>query len=164
MKHLIVSIILAFVSLVASPVMKAQTESHYTDQEFEQAVELIKKYESLNSAKHWPYVGYGHRVQPGEKFRKGVALTESQADELLRKDLKKLVDYYSKFGKDSLILGVLAYNVGPGNVNKSSIMQLLKSGNRNIRDAFTSMCKYRGKEHKQIKKRRIEEFAALFKN
>lgn len=154
---------MVLMALIAAPTASANNE-FYSEQDFEQAVQLIKKYESLNSAKHWPYVGYGHRVQPGEKFRKGVVLSEAQADELLRKDLKKLVDYYKSFGKDSLLLGVLAYNVGPGRVNKSSIVSLLKSGNRNIKEAFTSICKYKGKVHKKIQSRRIEEFATFFKH
>lgn len=138
--------------------------SHYNSQEFEQAVQLIKKYETLHNASHWPLIGYGHKVQPGEKYTRGKALTEQQADALLRKDLKKFADLYSKYGKDSLLLGVLAYNVGPGKVNNSTVVKLLKSGNRNIKEAFTSLCRYKGKEHKMIKKRRMEEFAALFKH
>ena len=56
---------------------------------FERAVLIIKKFETLHKPKHWPYVGYGHQVQPGEPYRRGVQLTEEQADALLRKDLAK---------------------------------------------------------------------------
>ena len=34
---------------------------------FEKAVTIIKKYETLHQPKHWPLVGYGHKVLPGEK-------------------------------------------------------------------------------------------------
>ena len=136
----------------------------YTAHEFEQAVSLIKKYETLHSARHWPLIGYGHKVLPGEKYKPGHTLSESQADALLRKDLKKLADIYKGYGKDSLLLGVLAYNVGIGRVNNSSVLKLLKSGNRDIKSAFESMCRYKGKVHKQIQKRRIEEFKSLFKH
>ncbi len=142
----------------------ASGHSTYSEHDFEQAVELIKKYETLHAPHHWPLIGYGHKVQPGEKYTKGQKLTEKQADALLRKDLKKFADLYKSYGKDSLLLGVLAYNVGPGRVNKSSVLQLLKDGNRNIREAFEAMCKYKGKIHKQIRARRIEEFQALFKH
>lgn len=138
--------------------------SGYSDHEFEQAVQMIKKYETLHSGAHWPLVGYGHKVLPGETFKKGVKLSEAQADALLRKDLKKFVDLYKSYGKDSLLLGVLAYNIGPGKVNKSTVLQLLKNGNRNIKDAYTSLCRYKGKIHKQIQSRRMEELTTLFKH
>ena len=99
---------------------------------FERAVIIIKKFETLHKPTHWPYVGYGHQVQPGEPYRRGVQLTEKQADALLRKDLRKFVSLYKAYGKDALLLGVLAYNCGPGTVNKSTVLKKLKSGNRNI--------------------------------
>ena len=129
---------------------------------FERAVLIIKKFETMHKPKHWPYVGYGHQVQPGEPYRRGVQLTEAQADTLLRKDLAKFVSLYKDYGKDAVLLGVLAYNCGPGVVNKSSILKKLKSGDRNIFKAYTSHCRYKGKWHKGIHTRRLTEFAALF--
>ena len=129
---------------------------------FERAVLIIKKFETMNKPKHWPYVGYGHQVQPGEPYRRGVQLTEAQADALLRKDLAKFVSLYKDYGKDAVLLGALAYNCGPGVVNKSSILKKLKSGDRNIFQAYTSHCRYKGKWHKGIHTRRLTEFAALF--
>ena len=90
---------------------------------FERAVIIIKKYETLHRPKDYPYVGYGHRVLPGEPYRRGVQLTEKQADALLRKDLRKFISLYKAYGKDALLLGVLAYNCGPGIVNKSTILK-----------------------------------------
>ncbi len=129
---------------------------------FERAVIIIKKFETLHKPKHWPYVGYGHQVQPGEPFRRGVQLTEKQADALLRKDLRKFVSLYKAYGKDALLLGVLAYNCGPGVVNKSTLLKKLKSGNRDIFKSYTSHCRYKGKFHAQLHQRRLTEFAALF--
>lgn len=129
---------------------------------FERAVIIIKKFETLHRPKDYPYVGYGHRVLPGEPYRRGVQLTEKQADALLRKDLRKFVSLYKAYGKDALLLGVLAYNCGPGVVNKSSILKKMKSGNRDIFKAYTSHCRYKGKFHKQLHLRRLTEFAALF--
>lgn len=129
---------------------------------FERAVLIIKKFETLHKPKHWPYVGYGHQVQPGEPYRRGVQLTEAQADALLRKDLAKFCSLYSQYGKDSALLGALAYNCGPGVVNKSSILKKLRSGNRNIFKAYTSHCRYKGKFHKGIHQRRCVEYMALF--
>ena len=129
---------------------------------FERAVLIIKKFETMHKPKHWPYVGYGHQVQPGEPYRRGVQLTEAQADALLRKDLAKFVSLYKDYGKDAVLLGALAYNCGPGVVNKSSILKKLKAGDRNIFKAYTSHCRYKGKPHAGLRKRRITELATLY--
>lgn len=129
---------------------------------FERAVIIIKKFETLHRPKDYPYVGYGHRVLPGEPYRRGVQLTEKQADALLRKDLRKFVSLYKAYGKDALLLGVLAYNCGPGVVNKSSILKKLKSGNRDIFKSYISHCRYKGKFHKQLHQRRTTELIVLF--
>lgn len=129
---------------------------------FERAVIIIKKFETLHRPKDYPYVGYGHRVLPGEPYRRGMQLTEKQADALLRKDLRKFVSLYKAYGKDALLLGVLAYNCGPGVVNKSTVLKKLKSGNRDIFKSYTAHCHYKGKFHKQLHQRRLTEFAALF--
>lgn len=129
---------------------------------FERAVIIIKKFETLHRPKDYPYVGYGHRVLPGEPYRRGVQLTEKQADALLRKDLRKFVSLYKAYGKDALLLGVLAYNCGPGVVNKSTVLKKLKSGNRDIFKAYTAHCHYKGKFHKQLYQRRITEYIVLF--
>ena len=129
---------------------------------FERAVLIIKKFETMHKPKHWPYVGYGHQVQSGEPYRRGVQLTEAQADALLRKDLAKFVSLYKDYGKDAVLLGALAYNCGPGVVNKSSILKKLKAGDRNIFQVYTSHCRYKGKWHKGIHTRRLTELAALF--
>lgn len=129
---------------------------------FERAILIIKKFETLHKPKHWPYVGYGHQVQRGEPYRRGVQLTERQADILLRKDLRKFCALYSQYGNDSILLACLAYNCGPGVVNKSSVLKKLKSGNRNIFKSYTSHCRYKGKFHKQLHQRRIMEIMILF--
>lgn len=129
---------------------------------FERAVIIIKKFETLHKPKHWPYVGYGHQVQPGEPYRRGVQLTEKQADALLRKDLRKFVSLYKAYGKDALLLGVLAYNCGPEVVNKSTVLKRLKAGNRDIFKSYTAHCRYKGKFHKKLNKRRLTEYVALF--
>lgn len=129
---------------------------------FERAVLIIKKFETLHKPKHWPYVGYGHKVQPGEPYRRGCQLTEAQADALLRKDLAKFCALYSQYGKDSVLLGALAYNCGPGIVNKSTVLKKLKRGDRNIFKVYTSHCRYKGKWHKGLYTRRLTELATLF--
>lgn len=130
--------------------------------DFEKAVEIIKKYETLHSARHWPLIGYGHKVLPGEKYRRGKVLSEKEADALLRKDLLKNCAVFRSFGADSLLLGVLAYNIGSGAALRSAVARKLRAGDRDIFDSYVAHSKYRGKTHKQIKSRRIEEFEQLF--
>lgn len=159
----ILILMMAIVTLaVTSPPAIAAKRSIMELPLFERAVLIIKHFETLHKPKHWPYVGYGHQVQPGEPYRRGVQLSEKQADALLRKDLKKFCALYSQYGKDSVLLGALAYNCGPGIVNKSSILKKLKSGNRDIFKSYTAHCRYNGKFHKQLHQRRMTEFAALF--
>ena len=130
---------------------------------FERAVLIIKKFETLHKPKHWPTIGFGHVVQRGEPYRKGIQLTERQADALLRKDLRKFVSLYKHMGeRNAILLGTLAYNIGPGAVNKSSVYRKLKNGNRDIYKEYTAHCHYKGKFHKQLYIRRKTEIVLLF--
>lgn len=142
-----------------------QTEMASANQQisdFDKAVALIKKYEGLHQPKHYPLVGYGHRVLPGEKFNRSKTMSEPEAEKLLRKDLLKNCAVFRAWGPDSLILGVLAYNIGSGNVLRSTVAKKLKAGDRDIYSNYISHARYRGKIHSQIQKRRIEEFETLF--
>lgn len=128
----ILYIVIAMMSLLTSSQVFAATQSCATAQQtqsnkktkrsimelplFERAILIIKKFETLHKPKHWPYVGYGHQVQPGEPYRRGVQLTEAQADALLRKDYAKFCSLYEKYGKDKYLLAALAYNCGPGSL------------------------------------------------
>ena len=60
---------------------------------FERAVCCIRYYEGLHRKKDYPYVGYGHRLQPGERY--SSEMTASEAEALLRKDLKELCSFDS---------------------------------------------------------------------
>ncbi len=150
------------------PPIEAQTKNTSSNalstevSKYEKAVEIIKKYETLHSTRHWPLIGYGHKVLPGEKYSRNRSLSEKEADALLRKDLDKLCKIFRSYGKDSLLLATLAYNIGNGAVSRSSVARKLASGDRDIKANYISHCKYRGKEHAQIKKRRMEEFETLF--
>ena len=158
----ILMILLAIVAVSVTSPAFAQKRNIMELPLFERAVLIIKKFETMHKPKHWPYIGYGHQVQPGEPYRKGVQLTEAQADALLRKDLAKFVSLYKGYGNDAVLLGALAYNCGPGVVKKSSILKKLKAGDRNIFQAYTSHCRYKGKWHKGIYTRRLTELAALY--
>ncbi|MCM1348029.1 MAG: glycoside hydrolase [Firmicutes bacterium] len=169
MKKLVVIIFVTLVVVGAFLNMGAMIQSDSgnatpasTDSLFEVAVGIIKKYETMHQPRHWPLVGYGHLVLPGEKFSRTKAMNEADADALLRKDLLKNCAVFRNWGADSLILGVLAYNIGSGATKKSSVAKKLAAGDRDIYNNYISHCKYRGKPHKGIRQRRIEEFNALF--
>ena len=74
---------------------------------FERAVRCIKFFEGWHTEKHHPYVGYGHQLQPGERFS-ARTMTRRQGEALLRKDLRKFCAMFRKFGKDSLILSEIS--------------------------------------------------------
>lgn len=132
---------------------------------FEAAVACIKRYEGMHDRRHYPYVGYGHKLLEGESF---PVMTEAVADSLLRSDLKKKCAVFRRFGRDSLLLGTLAYNVGEyrllgyGRRPKSRLVQKLEEGDREIRDEYVSFCRYEGKVVASIRQRREEEYRLLY--
>ena len=127
---------------------------------FELAVACIKKYEGLHGPKHHPYVGYGHKLLPGERL--SPRMTERQADRLLRSDLRKLCTMFRGFGRDSLLLAALAYNVGCGKVIKSRMYAKMLRGNRNIYRDYVDFKRWNGKPVPSIERRRKMEYLLLF--
>ena len=76
---------------------------------FERAVVVVKYFEGMHGWKNYPYVGYGHQLQPGERFT--ADMTERQADSLLRADLLSRYALFRRFDKDALLLTVLSYKM-----------------------------------------------------
>ena len=134
---------------------------------FERGVVVVKYFEGLhNQPKDFPYVGYGHQLQPGEHFT--ADMTERQADSLLRADLWKCFEHFKDYGKDALLLSLLAYNVGVGRLlgygkyPKSRLLRKIAAGDRNIYREYVSFCRYKGKVLKGLEKRRKVEFALFY--
>ena len=121
---------------------------------------------SLHGFKDAPYVGYGHQLQKGERFT--AAMTERQADSLLRADLMKRLMMFKDYGKDALLLAVLSYNVGAGRLlgygkhSKSRLLRKIESGDRNFYREFISFCRYKGKVLRGLVKRRRVEFTLFY--
>lgn len=133
---------------------------------FERAVAVVKYFEGLHGWKHYPYVGYGHQLQPGEHFSSNM--TERQADSLLRADLWKCFEHFKGYGKDALLLTLLAYNVGVGRLlgygkhPKSKLLRKIEAGERNFYREYVSFCRYKDKGLKGLVKRRQVEFSLFF--
>lgn len=133
---------------------------------FERSVAIIKHFEKMHPASMFPYVGYGHRVLPGEKYTS--AITETQADSLLRSDLKKLVEKCRYLGKDALLVATLAYNVGLyrligcENLPKSTLVRKLEAGDSDIYQNYISYCHYKGIAVQSLKLRRQMEYKLLY--
>lgn len=133
---------------------------------FDRAVACIKSFEGWHHARHHPYIGYGHKLLPGEKLT--CNLTKAQADSLLRVDLIKRCHTFRRFGKDALLLAVLSYNVGEyrllgsGRIPKSNLIRKLEAGNRDIYQEYISYCRYKGRRHAGLLKRRKTEFALFY--
>lgn len=133
----------------------------------ERAISCIRFYEGWHGEKkHWPYVGWGHRVLPREKFTNDI--TKAQGDSILRTDMMKLCRLFSKFGRDSVLLACLAYQVGAyrllgtKKMPKSRLIRKLEVGDRNIYEEYISYCYYNGKSVASIKRRRIVELQLLY--
>ena len=74
---------------------------------FSLAVECVKRFEGWHGEKkHWPYVGWGHKVLPGERFTNSIS--KAQGDSILREDLRKLCRMFSYLGRDSLLLSEIS--------------------------------------------------------
>ena len=133
---------------------------------FERAAVCIKHFEGLHGKDCYPYVGYGHKLQKREHFT--AAMTERQADSLLRADLMKRLMMFTDYGKDALLLAVLSYNVGTGRLlgygkhPKSRLLRKIESGDRNFCREFVSFCRYKGKVLRGLVKRRKVEFDLFY--
>ena len=95
-------------------------------------------------------------------------MTEWQADPLLRAALWKCFEHFKGYGKDALLLTLLAYNVGVGRLlgygkpPKSRLLRKIESGHRNFYREYVSFCRYKDKVLSGLVKRRQVEFALFY--
>ncbi len=95
-------------------------------------------------------------------------MTKRDADELCGKTCANLSPCSVNSGVDSILLGTLAYNVGPAKllgsktIPKSTLIKKLEAGDRNIYREYIAFCNYKGKRHAMLLKRRKAEFALLY--
>jgi lysozyme len=102
-------------------------------------------------------------LQPGKRFT--ADMTERQADSLLRADLCKCFEHFKGYGKDALLLTLLAYNVGVGRLlgygkyPKSRLLQKIEAGDRKFYQEYVSFCRYKGKVlYGLIRRRQVEYY------
>ena len=161
MRNIISIILFTLTFAVAS----AQSRGIYRLSPFERSVATIKYFEGLHQVSDAPYVGYGHRLLPEEHYR--LPLSKKKADALLRRDLRKLCKMFEGYGKYSLLLATLAYNVGYGTLMgnahhpKSQLVQKIERGDRDIYQDYISFCRYKGKVVPSIRRRRMVEYHLL---
>ncbi len=133
----------------------------------ERAFLCTRYFEGWHDQSCYPYLGWGHRLQKGERYS-ARTMTKPQADALLRKDLRKFIAMFRRFGADSILLGTLAFNVGPAKLlggngyPKSTLIRKLEAGDRNIYREYIAFCNYKGKRHAMLLKRRKAEFTLLY--
>lgn len=134
-------------------------------------IALIKSFEGLSLNKYQDIVGkwtigYGHLILPDEVFN--VALTEAQAEALLRRDLavsEKGVNQYvipplTQNQFDALVS--FTFNLGVGNLKNSTLLRVLNAQQyQNAADEFLRWDKAGGKQVAGLTRRRTAE-RALF--
>ena len=122
-------------------------------QRFNLAVEIIKHFEGWHTARNYPYVGWGHQLQPGERYS-ARTMTKAQGDRLLRQDLMKMYRLFDGYGKDQMLF--------TSKRPRSTLLKKLDAGNRNIFHDYMRFCRYKGRKVKSIERRRYVEFSLLF--
>ena len=135
----------------------------------EKGLELIKSFEGLRlraylcPAKVWT-IGYGHTGD----VRGGQVITQSQADDLLKQDLRRFEIAVRKLAKVPLTqnqfdaLVSFAYNVGEAALSRSTLLRKLNAGDlAGTKLEFAKWNKGGGKVLAGLTRRRADE-ANLF--
>lgn len=139
-------------------------------------IEIIKRHEGLRLQAYLPTpndvwtIGYGHT----KTATQGMRITEAQAEELLRSDIRWAEDTISRLVKVNInqnqfdALGSLVFNIGASQFSKSSVLRRLNAGEyEEAANAFLMWTKQRDKKTGKMNvlpglvKRRQEE-RALF--
>ncbi len=139
-------------------------------------IDLIKRHEGLELTAYLPTpndkwtIGYGHT----KTAKKGMVISEYQAEELLRQDLAWVEDCIKRLVKVPLsqnqydAVASLIFNIGEGNFSKSSVLRFINEGKfAEAADSFRMWNKQRNKSTGQLEvlrglTRRREEERMLF--
>lgn len=110
-------------------------------------------------------IGYGHT---GADVHPGMTITDAEADRLLENDLARIADGVDRLLQVSLTqeqfdaLVCFAYNVGLGNLGKSTLLKLVNQGRFvDAAHEFVKWDRAAGKEMAGLKRRRLAEEATF---
>lgn len=115
----------------------------------------------------YPTIGYGHKVQPGEDFSKGV--TRGQAEALLRRDTQAAIDAVNRYATAPLSQGQFdalvsfAYNVGPTAFRNSTLRARIVGGHHLRSHDFTEYRYSGGRRVRGLLNRRVDEYKLFSK-
>jgi GH24 family phage-related lysozyme (muramidase) len=161
MKRLLITIVMT-VACVVTMNAASPAKSLLELPPYERAIRIIKYYETLHTPSHWPTIGYGHVVKPGEPYRKGIQLTEQQADSLLRRDMNELCAVFRSYGQSTVLLACLSYNCGVQRVLCSNLMRKVQTGDTELLTDYLTFCHYQGRLHPGLLRRRWIEYSLLY--
>lgn len=117
--------------------MPTETDSSIVRPLNQAGVDLVKQSEGFSATSYacpagHPTIGYGHRIQDGEVFSE--PLSEGAAEDLLRADLadaavavQRLVTVPLTDGQFAALVD-FTYNLGAGNLGKSTLLRKLNAG------------------------------------
>ena len=113
-------------------------------------------------------IGYGHTSMAGPpKVARGMVITAEQAEQILRTDVEKFatgVEALIKVPVNENQFGAFAFNVGLGNLKKSTLLKKLNAGNyAGAADEFLKWTKAAGKVMPGLVTRRKGERALFLK-
>jgi len=130
-----------------------------------EGIKFITKHEGVvlkvyKDAVGYPTIGVGHLIKTGEKF---TTITLQQAYDLLAKDLARfeagilsqISVSLNQHQFDSLVS--FAFNVGLGNLAKSTLKRRLNAGDYNVSNEFLKWNKAGGRVLKGLVNRRNAE-------
>jgi lysozyme len=141
-------------------------------------INMIKTFEGLRLKPYAcpagiPTIGYGNTFyENGTKVKlSDPAITEERATELLKNSLISFEKYVDSYCIDTITqnqfdaLVSFCYNVGPGNLKKSSLLKKVNvnPNDETIRDAFMKWITGGGKVLKGLVRRRTAEADLYFK-
>jgi lysozyme len=133
----------------------------------DEGLNFIKRHEGfrgeiyLDSAGR-PHIGYGHLIQPGENFDKGI--TEQQATALLAQDVKAAVTVVnsslrvkvSQTQFDALVS--FTFNLGAKNFRGSSLLKNINTGQNVTKQDFVKYNRAGGQVVRGLTIRRTHEY------
>jgi len=130
---------------------------------------IIKKYEGVRLHKYYDgngkdnrgTIGYGHLIKSNENIPN--VISEDYAMDLLYNDVKYIYNYISNRFPDlhenqKCALVDFAFNLGIGTLSRSTIPNLIKTGEYDkVPNEIIQYCYYNGKVHRGLKERRMVE-------